>query len=116
MRASGGQQEHKEQPGVIDHVPKHELDRAEQQIEKLQRENERLQWENDRLRQQLEAALRAGKRQAAPHCRGRVKAKLKRPGRKPGCNYGQQACRPTRSRVDQTIRVPVPEPACTSPA
>ena len=109
MRASGGQQEHKEQPDVIDLVPKHKLDRAEQQIEKLQRENERLQRENDRLRKELEAALRAGKRQAAPHSRGRVKAKPKRPGRKPGRNYGQQACRPTPSRVDQTIRVPLPE-------
>lgn len=116
MRVSGGQQEHKEQPDVIDLVPKHELDRAEQQIEKLQREKERLQREkerlqreNDRLRKELEAALRAGKRQAAPHSRGRVKAKPKRPGRKPGCNYGQQACRPTPSRVDQTIGVPLPE-------
>ena len=41
MRASRGQQEHKEQPDVIDLVPKHELDRAEQEIEKLQREKDR---------------------------------------------------------------------------
>ena len=39
MRASEGQQEHKEQPDVIDVVPKHKLDRAEQQIEKLRRMN-----------------------------------------------------------------------------
>lgn len=109
MRTSGNQQKRQKQPDVIELIPKHELDRAEQQIEKLQRENERLQRENDRLRKELEAAQRAGKRQAAPHSRGRMKARPKRPGRKPGRNYGKQACRPTPSRVDETFRAPLPE-------
>jgi transposase len=112
MTASGGQQKQKGQPDVIEFVPKPELDRAEQQIEQLQRENERLRQENERLRKELEAALRAGKRQAAPHSRGRRKARPKRPGRKSGRNYGKQACRPTPSRVDETIKVPLPE-QCT---
>jgi transposase len=112
MRASGGQQERKKQPDVIDFVPKRELDRAEQQIAKQQREIERLRQENNRLREELEAALRAGKRQAAPHSRGRLKNKRKRPGRKPGRKYGKQACRPIPSRIDETIHVPLPE-QCT---
>lgn len=112
MRGAGGQQERKEQPDVIEFVPKRELDRAEQQIAKQQREIERLQQENDRLRKELETALRAGKRQAAPHSRGRRKAKPKRSGRKPGRDYGKQACRPIPSRVDETISVPLPE-QCT---
>ena len=109
MRTSGCQGERKEDPDVIEFVPKYELDRAEQQIAQKQREIERLQRENERLRKELEAALRAGKRQAAPHSRGRLKGKSKRPGRKPGRNYGQQACRPTPLHVDETIRVPLPE-------
>ena len=85
------------------------MERAQQQIEKQLREIERLQQENDRLRKELEAALRAGKRQAAPHSRGRLKAHPKRPGRKPGRDYGKQACRPCPSRVDECIGVPLPE-------
>ena len=109
MRVSGGRQEHKRPPDSIEFVPRRELDRAERQIEKQLREIERLERENERLRKELELALRAGKRQAAPHSRGRLKAKPKRPGRKPGRNYGKQACRPTPSRVDETVRVPLPE-------
>ena len=109
MRVSGHQQQRKEQAGPIEFVPKHEMDRAERQIEKQQRKIERLEQEIERLRKELEAALRAGKRQAAPHSRGKPKANPKRPGRKPGPAYGQQACRPTPSRIDEQIRVPLPE-------
>ena len=65
MRASGGQQE--------------------------RREIDRLKQENERLHKELEAALRASKRQAAPHSRGEPKAHPNRPGRKPDPDYGQQA-------------------------
>jgi len=61
------------------------------------------------LRQELEAALRASKRQAAPHSRGRLKGCPKRPGRKPGRKYGRQARRPVPTRVDEEIPVPLPE-------
>ena len=81
MKVPGGQQQRKAQPDVVEFVPKPELERAQQLIEKQQREIERLQQENGRLRKELEAALRAGKRQAAPHSRGRLKANPKRPGR-----------------------------------
>src|ERR1035437_9196285 len=97
------------QPESIEFVPKQELDRALQENERLRKEIERLQQETERLRRELEAALRASKRQAAPHSRGNPKANPKRPGRKPGCGYGQQACRPIPARVDERIAVPLPE-------
>jgi len=109
MRASGNQRERQGQSGDIEFVPKRELDRAEQQIERQQREMERLRQENERLRKELEAALRAGKRQAAPHSRGEPKANPKRPGRHSGPDYGQRACRPTPSRIDEQIPVSLPE-------
>jgi transposase len=109
MKAFGGQPQRREQPDVIEFVPKPELERAQQQIEKQQREIERLQRENDRLRKELEAALRASKRQAAPHSRGQLKANPKRPGRKPGSDYGQHTCRPCPPRVDEQINVPLPQ-------
>jgi transposase len=121
MRASGGQQERRRQPDVLEFVRKQELDRKQQQIEEQQRkieqqqrEIDRLKQDNERLQKELEAALRASKRQAAPHSRGRPKAHPKRPGRKPGRDYGQQACRPIPSRIDEQIPVPLPEqcPQC----
>ena len=111
MRAAGCPQEQRGQPDPIEFVPKQELDRAKQQIERQRRDIARLQQENERLHQELEAALRAGKRQAAPHSRGKTKDHPKRPGRKPGRDYGKHACRPTPSRVDEAIRVPLP-PQC----
>src|SRR5215475_7956293 len=105
-----------EPPENIEFVPKRELDRAQQenerlrkQSERLQKENERLKKETERLRRKLEAALRASKRQAAPHSRGTPKANPQRPGRKPGRRYGRQACRPTPAGVDERIAVPLPE-------
>ena len=96
-------------PESIEFVPKRELDRAQQENENLRKEIERLKQETERLRRELEAALRASKRQAAPHSRGTPKANPQRPGRKPGRHYGRQACRPTPSRVDERITVPLPE-------
>jgi len=107
MRTAGGRQERRGQPDPIEFVPKQELEQAERQIERQQREIERLQQEVERLRKELEAALRAGKRQAAPHSRGTTKDHPKRPGRKPGRDYGKYACRRIPSRVDEAIAVPL---------
>jgi hypothetical protein len=120
---SGGRFAKDKQPEIIDVVPKRELDRAEREIERLRDERERLQQENDRLKheterlkqeterlhRELEAALRAGKRQAAPHSRGEPASQPKRPGRRSGRAYGRQACRPIPSHVDERIAVPLPE-------
>src|SRR5262252_8799603 len=103
-------------PESVEFVPKRELDRAQQENERLrkqserfQKENERLRQETERLRRELETALRASKRQAAPHSRGNPKADPQRPGRKPGGRYGRQACRPIPKRVDERITVPLPK-------
>jgi transposase len=98
-----------EQPEAIEFIPKPELDRAQHENDKLRKEIDRLKQENERLRRELEAALRAGKRQAAPHSRGKPKANPKRPGRKPGRGYGRQGCRPIPSHVDEHIAVLLPE-------
>lgn len=129
MRSSGPR-ERSELSEIAEFVPKQELDWAEQRIERqqqhikeqqheidllqqesqwLQKENERLKKESERLRRELEGALRASKRQAAPHSRGAPKSDPKRPGRKAGGNYGRQACRPIPSRIDEQIPVPLPE-------
>ena len=57
-----------------------ERDQARKQVEQLEGERQRLQErlerlrkENERLRSDLEAALRAAKRQAAPFSRGKPK-------------------------------------------
>jgi transposase len=113
MRISGGEQSRAEQPEIMEYVPKQEWERAQREIQQQQRvieeqqeQIERLRQENDQLRKNLEAALRAAKRQAAPHSRGQPKANPKRPGRKAG---GQRACRRPPSRVDENIHVPLPE-------
>ena len=49
----------------------------------LQRRLRDLQAENERLRRQLDAATRAGKRQAALFAKGQPAAQPKKPGRKP---------------------------------
>ena len=121
MKLSGRDRSKIDSP-VIELVPKQDLDRAqekvrhlererqrlEQESQRLERENQRLKEESERLRRELDAALRASKRQAAPHSRGKLKCNPKRPGRKPGARYGQRACRPVPSRVDEIVPVPLP--------
>lgn len=87
-----------------------------EQIHELEKENRSLRdkldkavTEIERLRKELEDALRALKRQAAPFSKGGPKPNPKRPGRKPGANYGQRASRLAPSHVDQQILVPLPK-------
>lgn len=70
--------------------------------------------ENSRLRGQLEAARRAGKRQAAPFSKGDPKRDPARPGRKSGDQHGTRAHRRVPDHVDEEIRVPLPDacPCC----
>src|SRR4051794_5183415 len=76
----------------------------------LQRQVEDLQAENERLRGQLETARRAGKRQAGPFAKGEPKANPKRPGRKPGQDYGTKAHRqpPAPEQIDEVHEAPLP--------
>lgn len=79
--------------------------------EHLQKENQKLRRDNRSLERKLEAALRAGKRQAAPFSKGEPKDKPQRPGRRPGRAYGTRARRPIPDHVDEIIDVPLP-PSC----
>src|SRR5262245_47192946 len=85
----------------------------------LQRRVYDLQAENERLRRQLDAALRAGKRQAGPFAKGEPKANPRKPGRKPGKDYGTKAHRkpPASEQVDEVHEAPLPDvcPDCGGP-
>lgn len=81
------------------------------ETERLRQENERLRRENERLSARVEELERAGKRQAAPFSRNTPKADPKRPGRKPGADYGTRARRAVPDRVDRVVDVPLPD-AC----
>lgn len=96
--------------------------------EELAAENERLQAENAELKkrlaelealikelqERLEAAQRAGKRQAAPFSKGQPKAHPKPPGRKAG---HPAAHRPRPTRVDRVVEAALPTacPRCGGP-
>jgi len=56
----------------------------------------------------VEELRRRGKRQAAPFSKGPPSDTPKRPGRKAGDRYGQQATRARPERVDETIEVECP--------
>jgi transposase len=77
----------------------------------LQRRLDQLHAENERLRRQLDDALRAGKRQAAPFAKGQPKPEPKKPGRKPGKDYGTKAHRqpPSPEQIDEVHEAPLPD-------
>lgn len=71
-----------------------------------------LEREVDRLRNLLEEAERAGKRQAAPFSKRKLKKNPKKPGRKPGKHYGQRSFRPRPEKIDRIIDVPLKDSSC----
>src|SRR5262249_3300560 len=85
----------------------------------LQRRLPDLQAENERLCRQLDEATRAGKRQAAHFAKGQLAAQPKKPGRKPGKDYGTKAHRqaPTPDQIDEVHEAPLPDrcPDCGGP-
>jgi transposase len=76
----------------------------------LQRRVHNLQAEIERLRRQLDEATRAGKRQAAPFAKGQPKLNPRKPGRKPGEDYGTKAHRqpPSPEQIDEVHEAPLP--------
>ena len=86
-----------------------EVDFLRKDRDATQRRLDKALAEIERLRKQLEEALRSLKRQAAPFSKGGPKPNPKRPGRKPGAQYGERASRPVPARVDQEIPVPLPQ-------
>ncbi len=77
----------------------------------LERRVHDLQAENERLRRQLDEATRARKRQAAPFSKGPPADQPKRPGRKPGKDYGPKAHRqpPGPEQIDEVHEAPLPD-------
>ena len=74
----------------------------------LQRRPRDLQAENERLRRQLDEATRAGQRQAAPFAKGQPTDQPKKPGRKPGKDYGTKAHRRPPAPIDEVHEAPLP--------
>lgn len=91
-----------------------DLERSEAERDRIERARARLERENTRLKEELEAARRAGARQAAPFSKGAPKRRPRRAGRKPGAAYGRHGQRPVPTVVHETHDVPVPAtcPAC----
>ena len=90
-----------------------ELARVERERAQLERERDRLRGENERLKDDLEAARRAGARQAAPFSKGAPTPHPKRPGRKRGAAHGRHGQRAVPAVVHETHEAPLP-PGCPS--
>ena len=90
-----------------------ELARVERERAQLERERDRLRRENERLKDDLEAARRAGARQAAPFSKGAPTPHPKRPGRKRGAAHGRHGQRAVPAVVHETHEAPLP-PGCPS--
>lgn len=85
---------------------------------RLERRVAELESRVRKLMGEVEAAARAGKRQAAPFSKGKKAGKPKSPGRKPGKRYGQAAQRlaPSPDQIDEHYDAPLPAhcPGCGS--
>ncbi len=62
----------------------------------------------DQLQRTIEELRRAGKRQAGPFSKGPPKPKPKRPGRKPGDDYGTHFSRSEPTQIDETYDAELP--------
>ena len=87
---------------------RNDLARLERERAEWERERDRLRRENERLKDDLEAARRAGARQAAPFSTGAPMPHPKRPGRKSGTAHGRHGQRPVPPHVDETHDAPLP--------
>src|SRR5262249_54710301 len=85
-----------------------ELERSEREHARIEKERTQLERENTRLKDELEAARRAGARQAAPFSKGAPKRRPRRPGRKAGRRYGRRGQRHIPSGVQERHDVPLP--------
>jgi transposase len=83
----------------------------------LEREVAELRAQVEHLTQLLDEQRRAGKRQAAPFAKGPPRPEPKKPGRKPGKEYGVKAHRQPPEHIDETYEAPLPDacPDCGGP-
>lgn len=84
----------------------------ESSLESATKQVELLSKKVDKLTAALEEARRAGKRQAAPFRKKKKKATAKKPGRKPGDDYGTHARREAPRDEEITERIEIPLPSC----
>ena len=85
-----------------------ELERSEREHARVEKERARLERENTRLKDELEAARRAGARQAAPFSKGAPKRRPRRPGRKAGHRHGRHGQRRVPPIVHERHDAPLP--------
>lgn len=85
-----------------------EIAQLREELARAERERDQLKRQNERLKQQLDAARRAGFRQAAPFAKDRRQGHGGQPGRRAGTQYGRRARRPIPARVDETYAAPLP--------
>lgn len=75
---------------------------------RLEREVAALRAQVQRLTALLDEQRRAGKRQAAPFAKQPPKPNPKKPGRKPGDDYGTKAHRAVPEKIDEVHEAPLP--------
>jgi transposase len=92
--------------------PRAEAASLREENTRLHHDNQQLHGRVEQLQTQVEQLQRQGKRQAAPFSRNKPKPDPKRPGRKPGAEYGTRARRPVPDRVNREVEVPLPD-TCT---
>ena len=80
-----------------------EIERLQRELEGVERERDRYRRERDELEKEPETARRAAKRQAAPFSKGAPTPTPRRPGRKPGREYGPRAWRPVPAAIDEVV-------------
>ena len=91
-----------------------EIARLRDALTRAERERDRLKRRNEQLKDQLDAARRAGFRQAAPFAKPHRQGTGRPPGRRSGAAYGRHGTRPVPRRIDETHEgaLPVACPAC----
>jgi transposase len=87
---------------------------AARRIAELERRNAELEARVATLEKIIDELRRGGKRQAAPFSKSPPKIDPKKPGRKPGDDYGTKARRALPPRIDEVCHAPLPAqcPAC----
>ncbi|RPI34122.1 MAG: IS66 family transposase, partial [Hyphomicrobiaceae bacterium] len=83
--------------------------RRDRRIAELENQVAQLTGRIAQLEQQLAAATRASKRQAAPFSKGPPKANPRTPGRNAGKDYGPKAFRSTPPVIDEIHDAPLPK-------
>ena len=79
-----------------------EIARLRDALTRAERERDRLKHRNARLEDQLEAARRAGFRQAAPFAKPHRQGTGRPPGRRAGATYARHGKRPVPPRINAT--------------